>query len=244
MLKNQINTKIYNIPRHIAIICDGNGRWARKKGLPRTLGHRAGTKPIEITIKECVELGVEVLTFYVFSSENWNRSNEEVAFLMKLFVEFFAKLRNEVGENIIVRHIGSEANLSKELLNEIKKTEKASENNSGLVLNIALNYGGRLEIVDAMQEIMHDINEGALNADKIDETLISNYMYTSGLPDVDLIIRTSGEKRISNFLLWQAAEAKLWFTNDLWPDFNHNHLIDAIKYYNKDATILYKKDSI
>ncbi|GKU24577.1 polyprenyl diphosphate synthase [Clostridium folliculivorans] len=233
MLKNQIDKEKYSIPRHIAVVCDGNGRWARKKGLPRTLGHRAGTKPIENTIKECFELGVEVLTFYVFSSENWNRSNEEVAFLMKLFVEFFAKLRNEVGENINVRHIGSKNNLSKELLNEIKKTEKASENNSGLVLNIALNYGGRLEIVDAMQGMMQDINEGTLNADKIDEALISNYMYTAGLPDVDLIIRTSGEKRISNFLLWQSAEARLWFTNDFWPDFNHNHLIDAIKYYNK-----------
>lgn len=233
MLKNQIDKEKDIIPRHIAIVCDGNGRWARKKGLPRTFGHRAGTKPIENTIKECFELGVEVLTFYVFSSENWNRSNEEVSFLMKLFVEFFAKLRNEVGENINVRHIGSKNNLSKELLNEIEKTEKESEKNSGLVLNIALNYGGRLEIVDAMQEMMEDINEGTLNADKIDEALVSNYMYTSGLPDVDLIIRTSGEKRISNFLLWQSAEARLWFTNDFWPDFNHKHLIDAIKYYNK-----------
>ncbi|GFP75751.1 polyprenyl diphosphate synthase [Clostridium fungisolvens] len=233
MLKNQIDKEIYIIPKHIAVVCDGNGRWARKKGLPRTFGHRSGTKPIENTIKECFELGVEVLTFYVFSSENWNRSNEEVSFLMKLFVEFFAKLRGEVGEKINVRHIGSKDNLSKELLNEIEKTEKASENNSGLVLNIALNYGGRLEIIDAMQEIMHDINDGAINAGEIDEALISNYMYTSGLPDVDLIIRTSGEKRISNFLLWQSAEARLWFTNDFWPDFNHNHLIDAIKYYNK-----------
>ncbi|MBK1811075.1 di-trans,poly-cis-decaprenylcistransferase [Clostridium sp. YIM B02505] len=233
MLKNQIDKEKDIIPRHIAIVCDGNGRWARKKGLPRTFGHRAGTKPIENTIKECFELGVEVLTFYVFSSENWNRSNEEVSFLMKLFVEFFTKLRNEVGENINVRHIGSKNNLSKELLNEIKKTEKESEKNSGFVLNIALNYGGRLEIVDAMQEMMEDINEGTLDADKIDEALISNYMYTSGLPDVDLIIRTSGEKRISNFLLWQSAEARLWFTNDFWPDFNHNHLIDSIKYYNK-----------
>lgn len=220
------------IPKHIAIICDGNGRWAKKKGFPRTFGHKAGTKPIENITKDCSELGVEVLTFYVFSTENWSRSDEEVNFLMKLFVEFFIKLRNEAGKNIRVKHIGITGNLSSELVDEIKKTENETENNSGMVLNIALNYGSRSEIINVAKNIMHDIEVGNLNDDKINEDLISNYMFTSGLPDVDLIIRTSGEMRISNFLLWQSAKAKLWFTNDFWPDFNYNHLKEAIKYFN------------
>lgn len=220
------------IPQHIAIICDGNGRWAKKKAFPRTFGHKAGTKPIENITKKCSELGVKVLTFYVFSTENWSRSNEEVDFLMKLFVEFFIKLRNEAGENIRVKHIGITDNLSSELIDEIKKTEKSTENNSGMVLNIALNYGSRSEIINVAKNIMHDIGVGNLNVDKINEDLISNYMFTSGLPDVDLVIRTSGEMRISNFLLWQSAKSKLWFTNDFWPDFNYNHLKEAIKYFN------------
>jgi undecaprenyl diphosphate synthase len=152
---------------------------------------------------------------------------------MKLFVEFFIKLRNEVGENIRVKHIGITDNLSSELIDEIKKTEKSTENNLGMTLNIALNYGSRSEITNAVKNIMHDIELGNLNADKINEDLISNYMFTSGLDDVDLIIRTSGEMRISNFLLWQSAKAKLWFTNDFWPDFKYEHLKNAIKYYNE-----------
>ncbi|OBR94354.1 MULTISPECIES: polyprenyl diphosphate synthase [Clostridium] len=202
------------IPRHIAIICDGNGRWAKKKGFPRTFGHRAGTKPIESITKKCFELGVEVLTFYVFSTENWSRSDEKVNFLMKIFGEFFIKLRSKAGENIRVKHIGTTNNLSSELINEIRKTENLTENNSGMILNIALNYGGRSEIANAAKNMMYDIDGGNLNAYKINEELISNYMFASGLPDVDLIIRTSGEMRISNFLLWQSAKAKLWFTND------------------------------
>ncbi|MCF4015839.1 polyprenyl diphosphate synthase [Clostridium sporogenes] len=220
------------IPKHIAIICDGNGRWAKKKGFPRTFGHKAGTKPIENITRKCSELGVEVLTFYVFSTENWSRSDKEVNFLMKLFIEFFIKLRNEAGESIRVKHIGIKDNLSAELIEEIKKTENSTEDNSGMVLNVALNYGSRSEIINVGKNIMHDIDVGNLNVDKINEDLISNYMFTSGLPDVDLIIRTSGEMRISNFLLWQSAKARLWFTNDFWPDFKHEHLKEAIKYYN------------
>jgi undecaprenyl diphosphate synthase len=233
IIKNLLNDNITKIPKHIAIVCDGNGRWAKKKGLPRTFGHKAGTKPIEAITRECSELGVEVLTFYVFSTENWRRSDEEVNFLMKLFIEFFIKLRNEAGENIRVKHIGITDHLSFELINEIKKTEKSTENNSGMVLNIALNYGSRLEITNAAKNIIHDIDVGNLNVDKINEDLVNNYMFTSGLPDVDLIIRTSGEMRISNFLLWQSAKAKLWFTKDFWPDFKYDHLKEAINYYNK-----------
>lgn len=232
-VKDILDDNRIKIPKHIAIICDGNGRWAKKKGLPRTFGHRAGTKPIENITRCCSELGVEVLTFYVFSTENWSRSDEEVNFLMKLFMEFFIKLRNEVGKNIRVRHIGLTNNLSHDLIEEIKNTEDLTKNNSGMTLNIALNYGSRLEITNAAKNLMHDIDTGNLHADKINEELISQYMFTSGLPDVDLIIRTSGEMRISNFLLWQSAKAKLWFTNDFWPDFRYEHLKEAIKYYNE-----------
>lgn len=233
LIKDLLDDKRIKIPKHIAIICDGNGRWAKKKGFPRTFGHRAGTKPIENITKGCSQLGVEVLTFYVFSTENWSRSGEEVHFLMSLFIKFFKKLRNEAGENIRVKHIGITDNLSSELINEIKRTENSTRNNSGMILNIALNYGSRSEIANAAKNIIHDIDAGSLNADKINDELISNYMFTSGLPDVNLIIRTSGEMRISNFLLWQSAKAKLWFTDDFWPDFKYDHLKNAIKYYNE-----------
>ncbi|MBV7271853.1 di-trans,poly-cis-decaprenylcistransferase [Clostridiaceae bacterium UIB06] len=233
LINNLLNDSRIKIPKHIAIVCDGNGRWAKKKGLPRTFGHRAGTNPIEGITRDCSELGVEVLTFYVFSTENWSRSDEEVNFLMKLFVEFFIKLRNEVGENIRVKHIGITDNLSPELIDEIKNTENLTKNNSGMILNIALNYGSRSEITNAAKNLMHDIDVGNLNIDNVNEEVISNYMFTSGLPDVDLIIRTSGEMRISNFLLWQSAKAKLWFTNDFWPDFRYDHLQNAIKHYNE-----------
>lgn len=221
------------IPKHIAIVCDGNGRWAKSRGLPRSFGHKEGTRPIKDITKACSELGVKVLTLYVFSTENWNRSDKEVNFLMKLFIEFFIKLRNEAERNIKVRHIGTTDNLSSELINEIRKTEKSTENNPGMVLNVALNYGSRFEIITAVKNIIQDIDAGSLNADEINENLISNYMFTSGLPDVDLIIRTSGEMRISNFLLWQSSKSELWFTNDFWPDFKRDHLKKAIKFYNK-----------
>ncbi len=233
VFNNELSNSKITIPKHIAIVCDGNGRWAKKKGLPRSLGHKAGTKPIEDITKACLELGVKVLTFYVFSTENWNRSNEEVSFLMKLFVEFFIKLRNEAGEKIRLKHIGITDNLSTELLNEIEKTEKSTENNCELTLNIALNYGGRSEITIATKQIVNEIKDGTLDVDKINEELFGKYMFTSGLPDVDLIIRTSGEMRISNFLLWQSSKAEIWITEDLWPDFKCKHLNQAIKYFNK-----------
>ncbi len=232
LIKDLLDDNRIKVPKHIAIVCDGNGRWAKRKGFPRTFGHKVGTKPIENITRDCSELGVEVLTFYVFSTENWSRSDEEVNFLMKIFVEFFIKLRNEAGENIRVKHIGITDNLSSELIGEIKKTENSTENNLGMILNIALNYGSRSEIINAAKNIMHDINVENFNVDKINEDLVSKYMFTSGLPDVDLIIRTSGEMRISNFLLWQSAKAKLWFTNDFWPDFKYDHLKEAIKHYN------------
>lgn len=230
-----------NIPEHIAIVCDGNGRWAKKRGMPRTFGHRAGTEPIEDITKACSELGVKVLTFYVFSTENWNRCEEEVVFLMELFIEFFEKLRNEAGKNIKVKHIGITDNLSSELQNEIRKTEELTKDNTGMVLNIALNYGGRSEIVNAAKEMLQDIDKKNLNIDELNEGIVNGYLFTSGLPDVDLIIRTSGEMRISNFLLWQSAKAVLWVTQDFWPDFNRGHLKKAIEYYNNMRYIDYIK---
>lgn len=221
------------VPRHIAIICDGNGRWAKNKGLNRTFGHKAGTKPIEEITRACVEMGVEVLTFYAFSTENWNRTEEEVSFLMKLFKDFFIKLRKEAENNVKVRHIGFTDKLSKELLMEIRKTENATMHNSGLILNIALNYGSRIEITDAIKRIVEDVNSDNISLDGINESLVSSYMLTAGLPDVDLLIRTSGEKRISNFLLWQSAKAQLWYTDDCWPDFTCKHLKQAVNSYNR-----------
>lgn len=237
VIEKLLNDDKVKIPKHIAIVCDGNGRWAANKGLPRIFGHKAGTKPIENITRGCLELGVEVLTFYAFSTENWKRSEEEVDFLMKLFREFFIKLRNEAGKNIRVKHIGITDNLSFELMDEIRKTEKSTEDNLGMTLNIALNYGSRSEITKAAKNIMQDIESGKLCTDKIDESLVNDYMFTSGMPDVDLIIRTSGESRVSNFLLWQSAKAELWFSKDFWPNFNYDHLKEAIMYYNKHVYI-------
>lgn len=220
-----------NIPKHIAIITDGNGRWATKKGLPRSFGHKAGIEPIKDITKKCVELGVQVLTFYVFSTENWSRPKEEVDFLMNLFIEFYKKLREESINNIRVKHIGLKDNLSYELLLEIERTEKHTENNSGMILNIALNYGARSEIVLATKRLLKDIKMGVITVEEINESVIGKYLFTSQEPDVDLIIRTSGESRISNLLLGQSAKEKIWITPVLWPDFEQKHLLEAIRDY-------------
>ncbi|WBW96031.1 polyprenyl diphosphate synthase [Oceanirhabdus sp. W0125-5] len=233
VIEDILETEGIRIPKHIGIICDGNGRWAQNRGLPRSLGHKAGTKPIETITNLCFKLGVETLTFYVFSSENWKRSGDEVIFLMKLFSDFFIKLRNEAGNNIKVKHIGVFNNLPNTLITEIKETEISTKNNSGMVLNIALNYGGRLEITNSLKKIVNDINAGNITIDKINEDLISDYLFTSGLQDVDLIIRTSGEMRTSNFMIWQSTNAQLWFTKDHWPDFKPHHLKESIKHYNR-----------
>lgn len=219
------------IPNHIAVIFDGNGRWAKLKGLPRSLGHKAGAKPVEEIIRECSKLGVKVLTIYTFSTENWNRSCDEVDYLMKLFAEFFIKLQKEAGREIRVNHLGTLDNLSEELICEIKRTEKLTEDNKGMILNVALNYGGRLEITQAAEGILKDVNDGKLSIHHINEDVVNNYMFKK-LPDVDLLIRTSGEKRLSNFMLWQCAKAKIFVTEKLWPDFTKECLMEAIDFYN------------
>lgn len=233
MKDNIIKPEKAKVPKHIAVICDGNGRWAQKRGLPRTFGHRAGTEPIKDITKTCIRLGIEVLTIYVFSTENWKRSKEEVDFLMNLFIDFFRKLGKDASNNIKVRHIGIVDNLSNELLYEIKKIEELTKNNCGMILNIALNYGGRSEITNAIQSLLTSVESGELNIEDVNEDIFDNYLFTAGSPDVDLIIRTSGEYRLSNFLIWQSAKAKIWITPTLWPDFKEEHLLEAIDYYNR-----------
>lgn len=226
-----MNIKFNSIPKHIAIVCDGNGRWASQKGLPRSYGHKKGTKPVENITKICSEIGVKVLTFYVFSTENWSRSKKEVDFLMKLFIKFFKKLRKNASNNIKVNHIGIKKNLSDELIAEIKNTEESTQNNTGMVLNIALNYGSRVEIINSVQDLLSQIKENKIKIEDINDEVLSNHLFTHGLPDVDLIIRTSNEHRLSNFLLWQSANAEIYITKALWPDFTKEHLFEAIEYY-------------
>lgn len=231
-----MNNKPNLIPCHIAIVCDGNGRWASQKGLPRSYGHKKGTEPVKDITKICSEIGVKVLTLYVFSTENWSRSKGEVNFLMKLFVEFFKKLRKNASNNIKVNHIGIKKNLSDELIAEIKKTEESTQNNTGMILNIALNYGGRIEIINSIQNLLSQIKENKIKIEDINDRVLNNTLFTHGLPDVDLIIRTSNEHRISNFLLWQSAKAEIWITPVLWPDFKKEHLFEAIEYYEVSAS--------
>ncbi len=235
-IKNNVNfNQFRNIPQHVAIITDGNGRWARKKGLPRSLRHKAGVKPIEDITELCAEIGVKYLTWYVFSTENWKREKAEVNFLMNLFVKFFKKWRrNIVKKGIKFHHIGTMENLPDDLKYEIELTKEVTKKNNMMTVNIALNYGGRFEITNAVRLIMNDLEKGFLEVDKIDEKTMDKYLYTSNQKDPDILIRTSGEQRLSNFLLWQASKAKIWNTPVLWPDFTWNHLWKAVRDYNTE----------
>jgi undecaprenyl diphosphate synthase len=219
-------------PRHIAIIMDGNGRWAKKRFLPRALGHREGAEAVRRTVRAASELGVRYLTLYAFSSENWKRPADEVDDLMGLLRLY---LRNEVRElndsNVRIKFIGARARLSVDVLALIDDSEAMTQANSGLTLVIALNYGAQAEIVSAVQIIAGQVARGALTVDAIDEALVTRHLFTVDMPDPDLIIRTSGEQRLSNFLLWQAAYAELVFVETLWPDFNRAALEAAIADY-------------
>jgi undecaprenyl diphosphate synthase len=219
-------------PRHIAIIMDGNGRWAKKRFLPRALGHREGAEAVRRTVRAASELGVRYLTLYAFSSENWKRPADEVDDLMGLLRLY---LRNEVRElndsNVRIKFIGARARLSADVLALIDDSEAMTQANSGLTLVIALNYGAQAEIVSAVQIIAGQVARGALTVDAIDEALVTRHLFTVDMPDPDLIIRTSGEQRLSNFLLWQAAYAELVFVETLWPDFNRAALEAAIADY-------------
>ena len=220
------------LPQHVGIIMDGNGRWAQKRGMPRVYGHKAGVNAVREVIRSCRELGIKYLTLYAFSTENWKRPKEEVDFLMDLLVEYLSKEVDELNKNnVVVKFIGDISRLPEKCQIEIEKAQKLTEKNTGLVVNLALNYGGRDEIVKATQNICKKVLNRELSPEDITEDTITQHLYTASQPDPDLIIRTSGEKRLSNFLLWQSAYSELWFTEVLWPDFKKRHLIEALLYY-------------
>lgn len=216
------------LPTHIAIIMDGNGRWAKKRSLPRTAGHVAGSKNFKDIARYCNKIGLKYLTVYAFSTENWKRPKEEVDNIMKIFKEYLEDAKNFKDENIKVRFIGERSVLSEDIQRLMKESEDASRDATGLQLNIAINYGGRDEIVHAVKNIIND----KIGADDITEELISNNLYTAGQPDPDFIIRPSGEYRLSNYLIWQAAYSEYWFSDILWPDFKPKDLDKAIDDYN------------
>lgn len=221
-------------PYHIAIIMDGNGRWARQRGLPRTAGHRAGMAALRRTVRAAVELGIGVLTVYAFSTENWRRPKAEVDFLMNLPSQF---LKTDLPElkrnNVRIRMSGSREGLPAHTLQAVDEAIAQTADNTGMILNFALNYGGRAEIIRAFRKLAKAVKEGVLEPEEITEELVSRTLDTGDLPDPDLLIRCSGEIRLSNFLLWQLAYAELWFTDVYWPDFDKSHLVAAINAYSE-----------
>lgn len=223
-----------NIPEHVGIILDGNGRWAKKKLLPRNLGHLQGSRVLEKICDDAYEIGIKYLTVYVFSTENWSRPESEVEGLMNILRDYLKNcIKRAQKNNMKVRLLGKKDRLDEDIISKMEELEHATENNTGLVFQVALNYGGRDEIIRAMRRMIKDVIEGNMNPDDIDEKLFSKYLDTCDAPDPDLIIRTSGEKRISNFLLWQSAYSEFDFPEILWPDFNRKKLIEAIERYNK-----------
>ncbi|MGG7143799.1 isoprenyl transferase [Clostridium nigeriense] len=221
-----------NIPKHIAIIMDGNGRWAKKRKLPRTVGHKAGVETIRRVIKEAHVLGVKFLTLYAFSTENWKRPDDEVSALMKLLVEYLRSELAELNRNgVVIKILGDITKLPIDAQKEVSNAIEITKNNTGVVLNIAFNYGGRDEIIRAVKLVSKEVEDGNINISDINEGLFEKYLYTSNIPDPDLIIRPSGEQRISNFLLWQCAYSEFWYSNVCWPDFKEEHLRKAIYDY-------------
>jgi len=223
-----------NLPKHVAIIMDGNGRWAKKQGLMRAFGHENGTKSVRVVVETAARLGIENLTLYAFSTENWNRPKLEVDMLMKLLIN---SLKNELktlqDNNIKLNTIGNLEKLPKSAQKELSEVIKKTENNSRMTLTLALSYGSREELITAIRNISSKVKNNIISIDAIDESIINQHLYTQNLPDVDLLIRTSGEHRISNFLLWQIAYAELYFTDILWPDFTEQDLYEAIISYQK-----------
>jgi undecaprenyl diphosphate synthase len=216
------------VPYHLAIIMDGNGRWAKARGLPRLAGHRAGTENLRRILRTCVRHGVKILTLYAFSTENWGRPAEEVRGLMTILEQVIEhELKELHQEGVRINHIGRQAGISPRLQKKIKQAVELTRANTTLTLNVALNYGGRQEIIDAIRRIIQD----GIQPDQIDDALMSQYLYTAGQPDPDLIVRTSGEMRVSNFLIWQGAYAELYVTPTYWPDFDENELQLALDHY-------------
>jgi len=230
------------LPKHIAIIMDGNGRWAKQKGMLRAFGHENGTKSVRQTVEACAELGVKNLTLYAFSTENWNRPKLEVQTLMKLLVSSLKKeIKTLQDNNIKLAAIGNLNTLPKKVFKELHEVIEQTKDNNRMTLTLALSYGSREEIINTVKEISIKVKNNIISPDKIDESIINEHLYTQNLPDVDLLIRTSGEQRISNFLLWQIAYAELYFTSVLWPDFTKQHLYEAIIEYQKRERRLSKK---
>ncbi len=223
-----------DVPRHVAIILDGNGRWAKKRMLPRNAGHVAGSKNVEKICKAAWEMGIAYVTMYAFSTENWSRPKSEVDALMKLLHQYLSDcLKTSEKNNMQVRVIGDISGLAPDLQERIRELEEFSAKNTGLHFQVALNYGSRDEIIRGVRRLAQDVQNGVVLPEKIDERLIGEYLDTKGIPDPDLMIRTSGEQRLSNYLLWQMAYTEFYFTDVLWPDFNKEELEKAVAYYQK-----------
>ncbi len=223
-----------NIPKHVAIIMDGSGRWAAMRKLPRIMGHEAGVESLRQILKTSVKIGIKYLTVFAFSNENWDRPKDEVEFLMELFVDCLNKELDSLNKNgVSIKVIGDRKKSPKKVLQSFYNAEKMTYKNSKLVFNIAFNYGSRQEIINAVKNICSDAVNKKLDIGDIDEELFSNYLYTRNCPDPDLIIRTSGEYRMSNFLLWQSSYSEFYFTKTLWPDFSKNHYLRAISSYQR-----------
>ena len=222
------------IPRHVALILDGNGRWAKKRGLPRTMGHKEGCKTVEKTVEIAARMGIEYLTVYGFSTENWKRYSEEVGALMQLFRYYMVRLLKIAKQNNVrVKMIGDRRRFDEDIIEGINRLERETKENTGLTFVIAVNYGARDEITRAVSRLAADCVQGRVKAEEITEDVLSSYLDTAGMPDPDLLIRTSGEIRLSNYLLWQLAYTEIYVTDCLWPDFNEEELKRAVVQYNK-----------
>ena len=223
-----------NLPKHLAIIMDGNGRWAKQKGYLRSLGHESGTKSVREVVETCAKLGIENLTLYAFSTENWNRPKLEVKLLMNILINSLQdELKTLNDNNIRLNSIGNLSLLPKSAQKKLQEVIETTKNNSRMVLTLALSYGSREELINVVKNISNKVKNNIISIDSIDESIINQHLYTQDLPEVDLLIRTSGEHRISNFLLWQIAYAELYFTDILWPDFKEDDLYEAIISYQK-----------
>lgn len=235
--KNKQKDEPYNFdctPNHVAIIMDGNGRWAKKRGLPRIAGHKEGMNVVKEIVKVARNCDIKILTLYAFSTENWKRPKPEVDYIMKLPKEFIHIYLPELMENNVrIETFGDFDALPQHTKEAVEYAKEKTKKNDGLLLNFALNYGSRLEIMNAIKQIMTDIDSSKLSLDTLNEKIFSEYLYTKGLADPDLLIRTSGEKRLSNFLLWQAAYSEFWFTDVLWPDFSEEIFIEALHDYQQ-----------
>lgn len=228
--KKPLDLSPYVVPTHVAIIMDGNGRWARRRGLPRQAGHRAGAENLRRIINACVEFGIKILTIYAFSTENWGRPESEIRGLMKIFARVLdQELKDLHAQGVCLHHLGDLTGVDPALQEKVRRALELTKNNDRLILNVAFNYGGRAEILHAVRQMLAD----GVSPDELTEELFSSYLFTRGLPDPDLVIRTSGELRISNFLIWQAAYAEYYPTPALWPDFGREELYEAIVAYNQ-----------